>query len=112
MQCRSHAAQLGRQYQDIKDAHSDVLIILGGSIERARKYAETLHLPYPVLADPERKIYHLYGLQKSWVFMQRTASIIVDKDGIIRYLRTATNPMTWLQEHHELIKAVKNLDRS
>ena len=112
MQCRSHAAQLGRQYTDIVEAHSDVLVILGDPVERARKYAESLRLPFPVLADPERKIYYLYGLQKAWIFLQRTASIVVDKDGIIRYQRTATNPMTWLQEHRELIKAIKDLDRS
>jgi peroxiredoxin len=85
---------------------------LGASLERARKYVEILGLPYPVLADPERKVYHLYGLQKALLFLQRTASIIVDNKGIIRYLHTATNPMTWLDEHRELIKAVKEVDLS
>lgn len=103
---------MGRQYPDIKEAHSDVLVILGDTVERARKYTEALRLPFPVIADPQRKIYHLYGLQKTLIFIQRTASIIVDKDGIIRYLRTATNPMTWLEEHRKLIQAVKDIDRS
>ena len=85
---------------------------MGDSVERARKYAEAMRLPFPVLADAERKVYHLYGLQKTLIFLQRTASIIVDKDGMIRYLRTAANPMTWLEEHRELIKAVKEIDRS
>ncbi len=112
MQCRTLAAQLGHQYLDIKSANCDVLLILGNSLERAQKYAETLRLPYPVLADPDRQVYHLYGLEKALILIQRTASIVVDKDGVIRYLKTATNPMTWLQEHRELINAAKEIDRN
>ncbi len=89
-----------------------MVVILGGSLKRAQNYAEIIHLPFPVLADPERKVYQLYGLQKALILIQRTASIVVDKNGIIRYLHTATNPMTWLDEHQQLIKAVKEIDLS
>jgi peroxiredoxin len=109
MQCRAHAAQLGRQYPEIKAANADVLIILGDTLESAKQYSESLHLPFPVLADPQRQVYHRYGLQKALLLIQRTASIIVDKDGFIRYLRTTTNPMAWLEEHKELITALKEI---
>jgi peroxiredoxin len=112
MQCRVHSAQLGRQYSDLKAAHTQVLIILGDPVESAKKYSESLHLPFPVLADPQRQVYHRYGLQKALILIQRTASVVVDKDGIIRYLRTVTNPMTWLEEHKGLIAAVQEIDRS
>jgi peroxiredoxin len=85
---------------------------LGAPPKLAWKYAEILHLPFPVLADPERQVYHLFGLQKAFIVLQRTASIIVDKDGVIRYMRTATNPMTWLEEHHELMSTVKELNQT
>ena len=112
MQCRVHAAQLGHQYSEIKAANTEVLLILGDSAERAQKYENSLHLPFPVLSDPQRLVYHRYGLQKALIFLQRTASLVVDKDGFIRYLRTATNPMTWLNEHRELIQAVKRINQS
>ena len=41
-----------------------------------------LHLPYPVAADPERKIYHLYGLDTAYFFLQRTASLVIDTSDI------------------------------
>ncbi len=108
MQCRSHAAQLGRAYAQLKAAHIEVLVILGDSLEKAQNYAATLHLPFPVLSDPERTVYHRYGLEKALIFMQRTASLVVDPSGVVRYLKRATNPMEWLSETQVLLEWVKN----
>jgi peroxiredoxin len=96
---------LGRHYDDFKERNFEVLIILGGSVEKAGQYCDVLHLPYTVLADPDRGVYQQYGLQKSF-FIQRTASVLIDSDGIIRYIRTATNPMVWMQETHEILEFI------
>lgn len=108
MQCRSHAAQLGRLYNDFKAANCEIVLILGDSIEKSRRYAESLHLPFPVLSDPERKVYHRYGLEIKF-FLQRTASVIVDSNGVIQYVKVVTNPMTWLQESGEVLSFAKSL---
>ncbi len=102
MQCRSHAAQLGRIYEELKQKNIEVLLILGASIEKAEQYSISLHLPFPVLADPERSVYHQYGLEKTMIVIQRTASIIVDCNGIIQYSKTTSSPMIWLQEAREV----------
>ena len=109
MQCRSHSAQLGRLYNDFKVANCEILLILGEPVEKAKRYAEILHLPFPVLSDPERRIYHRYGLEKAMIFIQRTASIVIDHGGVIRYLKSTTNPMVWLQESQELLSFVKSM---
>ena len=109
MQCRSHSAQLGRLYNDFKVANCEILLILGEPVEKAKRYAEILHLPFPVLSDPERRIYHRYGLEKAMIFIQRTASIVIDRGGVIRYLKSVTNPMVWLQESQELLSFVKSM---
>lgn len=109
MQCRSHAAQLGRLYQDFKAANCEILLILGEPVEKAKRYAESLHLPFQVLADPERTVYHQYGLEKAMIFIQRTASIVIDQIGMIRYLKSTTSPMVWLQESKELMGFVKSM---
>ena len=100
---------MGRLYQQFQAASCEVLVILGEPVEKARYYAESLHLPYPVLADPERRVYHQFGLEKVFLLMQRTASIVIDRQGIIRYLKSATNPMVWLQDIQELLKFVQGL---
>ena len=89
-------------------AGTQILIILGDSLERATKYAETLKTPFPILADLERAVYHRFELEKNFIGIQRTASIIVDQKGTIRYIKRSTNPMTWLQESKELLKVVQS----
>jgi peroxiredoxin len=106
MQCRSHVAQLGRMNEEFVRAGARILIILGDTPARARKYAETLKVPFPVLSDPDRAIYHLYELDKNFIGIQRTASVILDQTGVIRYLRRTLNTMKWLQESKELIQVV------
>lgn len=109
MQCRSHVAQLGRLYPELRDAGAEVLIILGDSPERAVRYGTTLHVPFPILADPTEVTYHRFGLHKALLLIQRTASVVVDRTGTIQYLKRATNPGTWLQESQELVHVVREL---
>ena len=102
---------MGRLYSEFQAANAEVLVILGDSLERAQSYAGLLHLPFPVLADPQRAVYHQYGLDKALVVIQRTASVLIDKGGIIRYLKRATNPMVWLQESQEILGAAQALSK-
>ena len=111
MQCRSHSAQLGRLYNEFKAQNCEILLILGEPVDKAKRYAETLHLPFPVLADPTRSVYHQYGLEKAMIFIQRTASLVIDRSGIIRYIKTTTSPMVWLQESQELLSFVKSMPK-
>ncbi|GAB4418654.1 MAG: hypothetical protein Kow002_05700 [Anaerolineales bacterium] len=109
MQCRAHVAQLGRMVEDFRNAGADILVILGDTQERAAKYAQQLKVPFPVLADPERIVYRAFALDKVAFVIQRTASVIVDQEGVIRYIKSAANPMTWLQESRELLKFVQGM---
>ena len=93
-------------------AGAEILVILGETTERARSYAELLKLPFPVLADPRREIYHLYDLERAIFGIQRTASLVVDRNGVIQYIKRATNPILWLQESLELLNFVKGMGGS
>lgn len=108
MQCRSHAAQLGKLYSKFQEQNFEVLLILGELVDKARQYAENLHLPFPVLADPNREIYQKYALHKT-LYIQRTASVIIDCDGIIRYFKAVINPFSWLQESRAVLEFVNSM---
>ena len=110
MQCRSHVSQLGRLYEQFKEAGAEIIVILGGDLEMARKYAWGTSVPFPILSDPDRAVYLLYELEKYFALFQRTASIVVDKDGIVRYLKRTTVPFVWLQESRELYGFVDSLN--
>lgn len=109
MQCRTHVAQLGQLYPELQAVGADVLVILGDSPEKAARYGMSLHVAFPILADPTEEVYHRFGLHKAMLFIQRTASVVVDRDGRIQYLKRATNPGTWLQESRELVQVVREL---
>jgi peroxiredoxin len=100
---------LGRLYKDFQTAGAEILVILGDTPDRARDYVELLKLPFPVLADPDRAIYHLYELERAIFGIQRTASIVVDRQGVIQYIKRTTNPNVWLQESRELLNFVVGL---
>src|SRR5512133_2376069 len=107
MQCRAHVAQLGRKNEEFVNAGAQILVILGDTLELAHKYAKELNSPFPILSDPERNIYQRFELVKNFIGIQRTASIIVDQAGVIRYIKRSTNPTTWLQESRELLEAIQ-----
>ena len=99
-------------YKEFQSANSEVLVILGDTIERVKQYAQILKTPFPTLADPDRAVYHRFSLEKTLVVIQRTASVVIDQEGIIRYMKRTTNPMLWLQESRELLFFVNDLEKN
>jgi peroxiredoxin len=110
MQCRAHVSQLGRLYEQFKAAGAEVIVVLGDSLERAHEYVKIMNLPFPVLSDPDRDVYQLYELEKYFLLIQRTASIVVDRNGVVRYLKRTTLPHVWLQESRELFGFVDSMN--
>ena len=106
MQCQALVAQLGRHDKEFQSANTRILVILGDRIELAQKYVDKLKLPFPVLADPDRQVYHRYGLQKALVFIQRSAYVVIDKEGTIQSIKTTINPLIWLVEYEQLYQEV------
>jgi peroxiredoxin len=112
IQCRIHVTQLGKMYDQFRAAGAEIIVILGEDVERSEKYANGIGLPFPILADPDRAVYQLYELEKYFLLFQRTASLVVDKDGIVRYLKRTTVPNVWLQESRELFGFVDSLNEA
>ncbi len=106
MQCRFHVGQLGRLSDEFAKAGFQILVVLGESLDQAKNYQNLLKVPFPILADPQREVYHRFEMTRNFIGLQRTASIILDEKGIIRYLKRVYNPMTWLQESQELEKVI------
>jgi peroxiredoxin len=112
MQCRAHVAQLGRMYPQFQEAGAEIIVILGDTMERAQQYAGIVNAPFPILSDPQREVYRIYELEKFFLLIQRTASLVVDRDGIVRYLKRTTSPMVWLQESREIFGFVDSMSES
>ena len=102
---------MGRLYPEFLTINAEVMVILGDSLEQAQSYAGLLHLPFAVLADPQRTVYHRFGLEKAFLGIQRTASVLIGIDGTIRYLKRTINTLQWLQESKEILAAAQALAR-
>lgn len=57
--------QLREAYPRLLDAGLRVVVIGMGGPDRTRSFRETLGLPFPVLSDPRRQSYAVYGLGRS-----------------------------------------------
>src|SRR6266567_8644939 len=82
--CQKHVAQLKQLYSTLQAHHAEVLVIGGGSRAEAEQLATHLHVPFPVLADADRGVYHRYGLEKV-LSLQRSGIIVVDRQGRVSY---------------------------
>jgi peroxiredoxin len=112
MECRAHVTQLGRMAGDFRKAGAEIVVILGDTMERARQYTDVVHSPFPILSDPERQVYAAYELEKFFSLIQRTASLVIDQAGVIRYLKSTTLPYIWLQESREIFGFVDSLSET
>lgn len=108
-QCRQHVEQLARMYSQLQAMDSEVLALIYADHKQAQDYAAALQVPFPILADPDYAIYERYGLNKVFLLNTRTASVVIDKKGQITYLKSATNPFTWLKEAQEILEQIKKI---
>ena len=64
-----------------------VLGINPGSMKSHQKFCNRLGLSFPLLVDADRSVSRAYGVLKaSWMMISRTV-VIVDREGIVRYVK-------------------------
>ena len=74
------------RYQEFLGAETEVVAIVGDSVEAARSYFEKNRLPFPCLVNPSHEIYDLYNVEtKALSLGQRPGLFIIDMGGIVRY---------------------------
>ena len=53
-----------------------------------------LALPFPVLVDAGRDTYRRYGLGKAAFVIQKSATFVIDRDGVVRHATAGFDPTT------------------
>ena len=104
--CQKHVAQLKQLYSALQSYNAEVLVIGGGSRAEAEQLAAKLQVPFPVLADTDREVYHRYGLEKV-MSLQRSGAIVVDRQGRVNYSHPTTLPIAGL-DRAALMSALEN----
>jgi peroxiredoxin Q/BCP len=63
-----------------------ILAIAPDSVEHAQGYFQRNDIPFPCLADPERKVFRQYDVKSAIVSLgQRPGLIVIDREGVVRY---------------------------
>lgn len=81
------------KFRDAYAILNEKMVILGVSqdgVDSHKHFAQTYHLPFPLLADPDKTIIHAYGAN-GVIFAKRT-SFLIDPAGIIRKIYPTVNP--------------------
>ncbi len=106
-----HTVQLGQAARRLHEKGLEILVFGPGGREKARRHARLIRAPYPVLADPAREVFRAYGYTRRIVStIQQSGTVLVDRAGLVRYQRRATNPLGALSLP-ELEAAVEVLPR-
>lgn len=109
IQCRQHVRQLAASYAEFQRHETEILVIMNADEIGVKGYADVTGAPFPILIDEDHSVYEAYGLSKHFLFATRTASVVVDKAGQLRYFKSAANPWGWRVESDELLDQVRAL---
>jgi peroxiredoxin len=110
--CNKEACAFRDSMARLTDLNAQVIGISVNDPFSNKGFAEKNRLPYPILSDYNREVIKRYGLElpnfaglEGYVVAKRSI-IILDKEGIIRYIWIAEDP-TVEPNYQEIIEALK-----
>jgi peroxiredoxin len=97
---------------DLKDFESLNAKVLGLSVDSVwahKAFAEKLKVSYPLLADfhPRGEVAAKFGLYLEDKGITNRATVILDKDGVVRYLKVYDIPQQ--RDNKEIVEELKKL---
>lgn len=104
-------AQLRQDYQDFTHRDTELLVIGPENANAFQSYFTNNKLPFPGLPDPTHHVLKRYGQEINlFKFGRMPAQVIVDKDGIARYVHYG-NSMSDIPENEELLDILDQLNQ-
>ena len=104
-QLPSYEAELER----FKDFDAEVVSISLDSTYALNAWSKSMHTSFPLLSDfyPQGKVVDLYGVRHQ-AGMSNRAVIVVDKEGLIRYIEVLDNPGE-MPDNEDLFEVLRKL---
>ena len=70
-----------------------VAVVGPGTMEEARALSQRLRIDIPVLGDPDGRALDALGLTRVLGPLRSSGSVVIDREGIVRYALRTANPM-------------------
>lgn len=84
--CTKEACSFRDGYGALQAAGAVVLGVSADTVASKKAFADKFHLPFPVLADPDRRIIGAYGVKMPLLPVSKRVTFIIDKAGVIRHI--------------------------
>lgn len=70
--CNMRVRELINSYGEFKKRNIEIIAIFASSQEKIKEYAGQQNAPFPIIADPELRLYQKYGIEQSKSGMFKT----------------------------------------
>lgn len=84
MVCTKEACSFRDSFDDFTKAGAKVIGINAGTVESHKSFRDHYKLPFTLLADPDNKIYHRFGV-KNKMFMTGRETFVIDMHGKVAF---------------------------
>jgi thioredoxin-dependent peroxiredoxin len=84
--CTKEACSLRDGFSAITATGAVILGVSADDVASHAAFATKYHLPFPLLADPGKKIIDAYGVRMAVVGVARRVTFIIGPDGIIKHI--------------------------
>ncbi len=92
-QCNAHVQNMAKNKADFEAANVTVLIAVPEDPADAAAWKTKKNIPFPVVVGKAGTAHAEGGrLRKGFGAIQQSGSILLDKDGVVRYTHVSTNP--------------------
>ncbi len=102
--CTAQACSLRDGFAAIKAAGAVVLGVSADTSQSHKAFAEKFHLPFSILADPDKRIIEAYGVKMPVIGFAKRITFLIDKQGIVRKVITDTRTKDHDQQVLALLK--------
>lgn len=104
--CTKEACSLRDGHVALQAAGAVVLGVSSDDVKSHEAFAAKYHLPFSLLADPDKAIINAYGVKMFGLGMAKRVTFVIDRQGVIRKIFRDVKPAGHDQE---VLAAVKNL---
>jgi peroxiredoxin Q/BCP len=104
-------AQLRRDYDKFLDRNAEVVVVGPEGQDKFEDYFTEHDLPFTGLPDPDHSVLKMYGQEiKIFKFGRMPAQVIIDRDGIARYVHYG-HGMEDIPPNEEILAVLEELEK-
>ena len=104
--CTAQACSLRDGFSAIQAAGAVVLGVSADTGQSHKAFAEKFHLPFSILADPDKRIIEAYGVKMPVIGIAKRVTFLIDRQGIVRKVITDTRTKDHDQQVLALLKGM------